>query len=340
MGYGLFDLYSRGNGGGSEWTVMKYVGVIFLILLAPVTSVAGDQIVPKFHVTVEGDASKPILVGMTNLPEGTKLLITISRSESGYRAQDNPVVLKDGTFKTVRFSNRGNPLTSGEHIVEVLMPLPSVQPRNVQAIIGRSGENLSGDLVNKDSIGVTVEYHTSFTVAGPKSKSKDDAAWSETVQKKLEWIRQSCRGSFGFSGADFQQCYDEAVVSFVASQRGSSASSIVKTEKHQNEKVTKPAPPKPKDGHLSRITVRAKSTSWIQIRDEAQDQLLFTRLLRAGDEYQMPNRNGLSLMTGNAGALEVLVDGEVVPSIGEEGEVRRSVAMDPDRLKSGTATND
>jgi len=87
----------------------------------------------------------------------------------------------------------------------------------------------------------------------------------------------------------------------------------------------------------SRITVRAKSNSWIQVRDNTADRLLFTRLLREGDEYEVPDRLGLRLMTGNAGALELLVDGTLVPAIGEVGEVRRDVELDPDKLKSGTA---
>lgn len=95
--------------------------------------------------------------------------------------------------------------------------------------------------------------------------------------------------------------------------------------------------PEPGVDGPSRITVRAKSNSWIQVRDEALDRLLFTRLLREGDAYEVPNRPGLHLMTGNAGALELLVDGEAVPAIGAVGEVRRNVELDPEKLKSGTA---
>ena len=90
----------------------------------------------------------------------------------------------------------------------------------------------------------------------------------------------------------------------------------------------------------SRITVRAKSNSWIQVRDEIADRLLFTRLLRAGDEYAVPNRSGLRLMTGNAGALELLVDGDAAPAIGEVGEVRRNVELDADKLKNGAAVSE
>ena len=86
-----------------------------------------------------------------------------------------------------------------------------------------------------------------------------------------------------------------------------------------------------------RIVVRAKIASWVQVRDDTENQSIMTRLLKVGDVYEVPNRSGLVLMTGNAGALEITVDGEVVPSIGDSGTVRRHVALEPDRLKDGTA---
>lgn len=86
-----------------------------------------------------------------------------------------------------------------------------------------------------------------------------------------------------------------------------------------------------------RIVVRAKIASWVQVRDDTENQSIMTRLLKVGDVYEVPNRSGLVLMTGNAGALEITVDGEVVPSIGDPGTVRRHVALEPDRLKDGTA---
>jgi len=89
-----------------------------------------------------------------------------------------------------------------------------------------------------------------------------------------------------------------------------------------------------------RIVVRAKTNSWIQVRDDAVNELLFTRMLRVGDSYAVPGRPGLKLSTGNAGALEILVDGEPVPSIGGEGTVRRNVMLDAERLKAGTAVGE
>ena len=100
------------------------------------------------------------------------------------------------------------------------------------------------------------------------------------------------------------------------------------------EKTTAPS------GAQNQIVVRAKMNSWIQVKDDTVNELLVTRLLRAGDSYAVPNRSGLKLSTGNAGALEILVDGIPVPSIGGEGTVRRNVVLDADKLKAGTATGE
>lgn len=81
------------------------------------------------------------------------------------------------------------------------------------------------------------------------------------------------------------------------------------------------------------IELRAKSDSWIQVRDG--DDLLLTRLLRQGEVYTVPDRRGLTLMTGNAGGLEVFVDGELMPPLGDVGVVRRGVPLNADRLRTG-----
>ena len=84
----------------------------------------------------------------------------------------------------------------------------------------------------------------------------------------------------------------------------------------------------------SRITLRGKSNSWISVRDTVSDRLLFMRLLSKGEEYQVPNRSGLELMTGNAGELELWIDGKLLPPLGRIGEVKRNVELDADKLKA------
>jgi len=87
----------------------------------------------------------------------------------------------------------------------------------------------------------------------------------------------------------------------------------------------------------SRILLRARVNSWVQIRDDVNNRLLVTRLLRVGDSVRVPDKPGLKLMTGNAGGLDILVDGEAVPPIGPLGAVRRDITLDADILRQGTA---
>lgn len=86
----------------------------------------------------------------------------------------------------------------------------------------------------------------------------------------------------------------------------------------------------------SRIVVRANASSWIQVRDDNVNELILTRLLRAGDSYPVPHKPGLVLLTGNANALEIFVDGMKAPAI-DGGGVRRSIVLDAERLRLGTA---
>jgi cytoskeleton protein RodZ len=89
----------------------------------------------------------------------------------------------------------------------------------------------------------------------------------------------------------------------------------------------------------SRIKINAINNSWIQIRDDNLNTMIVTRLLAAGDSYAVPDQPGLVLLTGNAGALEIVVDGAIVPSIGGLGVVRRGVILEVERLKAGAAVN-
>lgn len=89
------------------------------------------------------------------------------------------------------------------------------------------------------------------------------------------------------------------------------------------------------DNDDARIVLRARQDSWVQVRD-SDDGLLITRVLRSGDVYRVPNRPGLTLLTGNAGGIEIEVDGARLSPIGPIGAVRRDVVLDPDQLKRGT----
>jgi cytoskeleton protein RodZ len=90
----------------------------------------------------------------------------------------------------------------------------------------------------------------------------------------------------------------------------------------------------------ARIVIHAAADSWVEIRDSRTDELLLTRVLFKGDSYRVPDRAGLTLLTGNAGGLRISVDGQDTPVLGPLGAVRRNVALEPGPLKSGSAIGD
>lgn len=81
----------------------------------------------------------------------------------------------------------------------------------------------------------------------------------------------------------------------------------------------------------SRIQIRATEMSWVQITDDLGN-LVMTRVLDPGETYRVPNTEGLTLASGNAGGLEVLIDGVAQGPLGLRGTVVRNVALDPDNF--------
>ncbi|MDP6068202.1 MAG: DUF4115 domain-containing protein [Alphaproteobacteria bacterium] len=81
----------------------------------------------------------------------------------------------------------------------------------------------------------------------------------------------------------------------------------------------------------ARVVVQARADAWVQVTTETGD-LLLTRVLRQGDKFLAPPRDDIVLTTGNAGALEIFVDGNRLPSIGAIGEVARNLPLSVDWL--------
>ncbi len=80
-----------------------------------------------------------------------------------------------------------------------------------------------------------------------------------------------------------------------------------------------------------RVALRAQQTSWVQVSD-ASERIVFKKLLRAGEQYTVPEGSGYTLITTNAGGLDVIVDGQKAPSLGKSGEILRGVELDPAAL--------
>jgi cytoskeleton protein RodZ len=114
-------------------------------------------------------------------------------------------------------------------------------------------------------------------------------------------------------------------------------SEVIDTSNNKPKIKSPPDPSQQTQLPPSRIILEALADSYIQVRDNNVNRLLTTRLLRKGQRYKIPDRSGLTLLTGNAGALKILVDGIVVPEIGPIGAIRRNVILDVIKLKDGLA---
>lgn len=82
----------------------------------------------------------------------------------------------------------------------------------------------------------------------------------------------------------------------------------------------------------TRIVLRANQASWVQVTDSRQG-VIYKKVLRPGEQYDVPDQPGLSLVTANAGGLEIYVDGQPVQPIGKPGEIVRGIILDPAELK-------
>jgi hypothetical protein len=125
---------------------------------------SASRLEPTITITVE-KPSRPTIVGTTNLPDGTELMITVRRIEVTYLAQST-VIVSGSHFRSEQFDQSGHDLPSGTYTVEITMPIAEVQPDRVKAVIGRDGENLAGPLVKSAAFGlIVIEYTTTFDVS-------------------------------------------------------------------------------------------------------------------------------------------------------------------------------
>ena len=84
-----------------------------------------------------------------------------------------------------------------------------------------------------------------------------------------------------------------------------------------------------------KVMLHAAADTWIEIKSVKTGAVLFSRVLREGETLPAPDRTGLTMTVGNAGGLEISVDGVAAPSLGGHGVVRRDVSLDGPHLLAG-----
>lgn len=98
------------------------------------------------------------------------------------------------------------------------------------------------------------------------------------------------------------------------------------------EQEAQPEPPKiyGRKNYNPRLVLVATKETWIEVT--RGETVVFSRLLKAGDQYWVSSINPeeLFLKTGNAGGLEIYCDGKLTQSLGESGVLRSNIALIPD----------
>jgi cytoskeleton protein RodZ len=87
----------------------------------------------------------------------------------------------------------------------------------------------------------------------------------------------------------------------------------------------------------SRVLVRARAETWIQVRDKTSGAVVFNRTLQSGQSYRAPLKPGLLLTIGNAPGTDVLLDGQLIANPFPATSVRRDIPLEPDRVRDGLA---
>jgi cytoskeleton protein RodZ len=80
----------------------------------------------------------------------------------------------------------------------------------------------------------------------------------------------------------------------------------------------------------TRIILQATAETWLKIED-TKGETLFSRVLTAGDVYYVPTGGAIATV-GNAGGLDVWVDGRPASKLGADGAKRSDIVLAPDAL--------
>lgn len=84
-----------------------------------------------------------------------------------------------------------------------------------------------------------------------------------------------------------------------------------------------------KDGK-SEITLKALGTVWVRVED-AQGKVLFSETLNPGEQYRVPKRPGLVVISRDGGLVEAVVNGVEKGPLGPLGEILIGYALTPEQ---------
>lgn len=252
-----------------------------------------------------------------NLPT-TAYAVGFVRSYAKYLRLDSPALVEQ-----FRGEVKGSPHDAALHI-----PVPvreSRLPVGVLAIIALVMGGLaygSWALYTQQDEGATGAQAGVTAPAAPKATPKPAMAKAETGAKaepgKAAANKQTPKSP------DVQQANAGSNVASSAGPAKAAGASGSSGADAPTAKVHAP-------GGTQKITLRATANTWIRVRD-GENNVLFTRVLRQGDQYPVPGQSGIVVDIGNAGGLEILLNGRVLRPVGPSNMPVYNLSLNPDAL--------
>lgn len=115
----------------------------------------------------------------------------------------------------------------------------------------------------------------------------------------------------------------QAVSDVVASGEGASEKETpVKTDQGKTAQQKK-------DG----VTLNIVQNSWVEIKDN-KGKVIVSNVLKTGDQYFVPDSPDLTMSLGNAGGVEIVLNGRVMKPLGKSGDIRRDIPLNTEYLKT------
>jgi cytoskeleton protein RodZ len=79
------------------------------------------------------------------------------------------------------------------------------------------------------------------------------------------------------------------------------------------------------------VFLEALQSSWLEVKD-AKGTILFTNILKQGQKLPIPDQPGITVTTGNAGGLRMVVNGQPQAALGAANEVKRNMPLNTGAL--------
>lgn len=120
------------------------------------------------------------------------------------------------------------------------------------------------------------------------------------------------------------------IVSKISGAFGGRQSAGISEEVLPAESAVKPAAEN-KQGSGIRLIIRAKDNCWIQLK--ADGRVVFQRVLEKGRHETWQAKREMVLSLGNAGGVELEVNGQLFSNLGRKGQVRKNIVITKEGLK-------